>query len=391
MRIAVTAPYFVPAIRAGGPIPGIQGVLDTLSGQELRVFTGDRDLGDEQPFPRPYRGTTEVGGIPVTYLPSRLRGSVGAWRSALRALRNSDIVYVNSLFSAPFTVWPLLALKLGRYCGTVVISPRGELADTALQLGKRPAKGAWLTLIRALRMHRSIGRSGNVVWLASSAREAEDINRHYRSPQVAVCPERLRAWDGPVQQPRPPQPGPLKVICIGRIAPIKGVLELVRAAQRVTRPLQLTLVGLEEEADYVARVKKAAAGCPDWVQVELVGPVGPAQLRELMLDHDLFALLTRGENFGHAIGEALQMGLPVLITDQTPWSHVGPRGAGRVLSAQDADQPALVAGILDEFADLDLPGRTRMHRAALECAGEAITAPGQLTLLEAVAQFADRG
>ena len=30
---------------------------------------------------------------------------------------------------------------------------------------------------------------------------------------------------------------------------------------------------------------------------------------------------TRGENFGHAIFESLQVGTPVLLSDQTPWRH----------------------------------------------------------------------
>ena len=49
----------------------------------------------------------------------------------------------------------------------------------------------------------------------------------------------------------------------------------------------------------------------------------------------LFALLTLGENFGHAIGEALRAGCPVLISDQTPWTDVVATGAGVVL-----DEPA---------------------------------------------------
>ena len=34
---------------------------------------------------------------------------------------------------------------------------------------------------------------------------------------------------------------------------------------------------------------------------------------------DLFLLPTGGENFGHAIFEALACGVPALISDQTPW------------------------------------------------------------------------
>jgi glycosyltransferase involved in cell wall biosynthesis len=42
----------------------------------------------------------------------------------------------------------------------------------------------------------------------------------------------------------------------------------------------------------------------------------------------IFALPTTGENFGHAIFEALAAGRPVLISDQTPWRHLRQAEAG---------------------------------------------------------------
>jgi glycosyltransferase involved in cell wall biosynthesis len=44
--------------------------------------------------------------------------------------------------------------------------------------------------------------------------------------------------------------------------------------------------------------------------------------------HDLFFLPTRGENFGHAIYEALASGIPVLISDRTPWRNLESLGVG---------------------------------------------------------------
>ncbi len=48
----------------------------------------------------------------------------------------------------------------------------------------------------------------------------------------------------------------------------------------------------------------------------------------MLSGHDLFFLPTLGENFGHVIYEALSAGLPVLLSDQTPWGQVNAQGAG---------------------------------------------------------------
>jgi glycosyltransferase involved in cell wall biosynthesis len=48
-------------------------------------------------------------------------------------------------------------------------------------------------------------------------------------------------------------------------------------------------------------------------------------------------LPTQGENFGHAIFEALSAGKPVLISNQTPWRNLTPAKAGWDLSLQQPD------------------------------------------------------
>ncbi len=51
-------------------------------------------------------------------------------------------------------------------------------------------------------------------------------------------------------------------------------------------------------------------------------------MRKTLAQHDVLFLPTRSENFGHVIHEALSVGVPVLISDQTPWSDLEANGAG---------------------------------------------------------------
>jgi glycosyltransferase involved in cell wall biosynthesis len=44
--------------------------------------------------------------------------------------------------------------------------------------------------------------------------------------------------------------------------------------------------------------------------------------------HDLFILPTLGENYGHVIVEAWAAGVPVLLSDQTPWRGLSGKRIG---------------------------------------------------------------
>jgi glycosyltransferase involved in cell wall biosynthesis len=56
------------------------------------------------------------------------------------------------------------------------------------------------------------------------------------------------------------------------------------------------------------------------MKVSVTGPVPHEQVPEMFAKHDLCVLPTFGENFGHAIIEALTAGTPVLCSPHTPWS-----------------------------------------------------------------------
>ena len=61
---------------------------------------------------------------------------------------------------------------------------------------------------------------------------------------------------------------------------------------------------------------------PSNIRAVYKGEVPPDQVKRTLARHDLFFFPTRGENFGHVIFESLAAGVPVLISDQTPWSDV---------------------------------------------------------------------
>jgi len=365
VRIAVLAPYYVPAYKAGGPIPGIRGAVASLTGQDVAVLTSDRDLGDQGSFPAAYRGTVIIDAASVTYLPPLSCRSVRQWWAAMTSVRHSDAAYFNSLMSKPFSALPIVLLALSGYRGRVAISPRNELSMSALTVGRVHQTRAWIGVLRTLRWYRRIGRPGcgNVVWVASSTQERADIVVAFPRAIVIVVPEVLRPSGVPVA-PRPARSQGLRLISVGRIAPVKGTQDLMRALVRLRVPATLDLVGLAEDESYAASVRRVAANLPDHVTVNWVGAVSPEEVEMRLADAHLFVLLTRGENFCHAIGEALRAGCPVVISDQTPWTFVGAEGAGVVLDVRQCQDPDVVGAALEGVAGLSDEPWLAMSRQA---------------------------
>jgi len=122
--------------------------------------------------------------------------------------------------------------------------------------------------------------------------------------------------------------------------------------------------------------------------------------RELAAAHLMF-LPTRGENFGHAIIEALRSGCPVLISDQTPWRGLEDDRAGWILPLDEAERfRAVVQQVIDmpeaDWAEWSAGARRFGERFACDPAHvEAnrqlfLRAAGRLTDLEPAAPSDER-
>src|SRR5262249_46684314 len=73
---------------------------------------------------------------------------------------------------------------------------------------------------------------------------------------------------------------------------------------------------------------------------------------------------TLGENFGHAIFDALAVGCPVIVSDATPWQELSGKGAGwsLPLEAQDLWRSVLLDCInMDQTPYISMSHRARKY------------------------------
>ena len=340
--------FYLPGYRAGGPIRTLANMVERLSDDfAFRIVTLDRDFGEREPYPDVVRGSwVAVGRGQVMYLDP---ASVSLRRLvALVAATAPDAVYLNSFFDPTFTQRILWARRLGRLGKTpVVLAPRGEFSAGALHL-KKTKKMVFLRLSALARLYHGL------TWQASSELERADIRRHLRF--VGTEDIRIAMNLAPLEEPAdgawtPRQDGePLRVCFLSRIAPMKNLDFALRALAEVRVPVVFTVYGPKEVPAYWAECERLIGRLPPNVQVVYDGMVHPDDVKRTMAGHDLFFFPTRGENYGHVIHEALGAGLPVLISDQTPWGEVAERGVGWAFSL---DTTTDFARTIDEVATWD--------------------------------------
>jgi len=138
------------------------------------------------------------------------------------------------------------------------------------------------------------------------------------------------------------------VVSIGRLAPEKGVDDLVRALAAVPEELAPTLLvaGDGPQRDELERTGEAAG-----VAVTFVGRLEPDDVVSILHAADCFVYpARRGANTPYAVLEAMAVGLPVVATTAPP-IHGRMLADGRGIAVEPGDRYALSAGIVGFLRD----------------------------------------
>ena len=371
-RILLFCRTYLPGFLAGGPVRTLANLVEALGDElDFHIVTLDRDFGQAEAYPGIVHDRfVPVGKAQVRYMAP---GSVSAAAiDAIIAHVRPDILYLNSIMDRIFPPRVLRSRRSGSGRGIpTILAVRGQFNPGAMAI-RRPMKLAYLASLKWR------GLLDDLRWQATGEPEAQAIERiigprflRQRSRGIAVAPNLSHAVHDGGHQWQPRAAGePLRLALLGRISPMKNIDYAIAVLAKVRRPVALTLFGPVEDPAYWATCRAQMTALPPHAEVHHHGPVPPTQITETLAHHDAFFLPTRGENFGHAIAEALSAGLPAIISDRTPWRDLADRGVGAVLPL---DEPAAFAQEIDRLADLDAPAMAALHRACSAYAKQALT------------------
>jgi glycosyltransferase involved in cell wall biosynthesis len=141
------------------------------------------------------------------------------------------------------------------------------------------------------------------------------------------------------------------MVYLSRIHPKKDLLGLIRLLENpFNGRVSLDIYGAADPAAYYEQCVKASARVSEGVRINFKGAIPDHQVSEVLRGYHIFVLFTRGENFGHAIFEAFCSGVPVLISDKTPWNDIEALQAGWIVDPQNATQ---CLKVLDDILDME--------------------------------------
>jgi glycosyltransferase involved in cell wall biosynthesis len=330
-RILALANFYLPGYLAGGPVRSIANLVERLEDDfEWMVLTSDRDFGTSDPYPNiDVDAWNQIGKARIFYASPR---TLSPWRLLMLIRRTPyDLLYLNSFFDPRFGVLPVLSKKFHLLSPKpVLLAPRGEFSSAALKL-KAWKKGPYR------RLAKLSGLYGDMAWHASTALEAQGIQSVMGIPSSKVhvarnLPAFSRSAHGPRQAPHD---GPLRVCFLSRIVHMKNLDYALRVLAFVRQPVRFNIYGPKEDLNYWRECEQLIVSLPQNIQVVYGGPVPADQVCNVLTRYDLFFLPTRGENFGHVLMEAWSSGVPVLISDQTPWRNLEEEGVGWDLPLSD--------------------------------------------------------
>ena len=314
--------YYEPAQHAGGPITSIRNLYSVMkTHMSINIITSAYDLNGTVPLSNIALNTFNQDRY-YTLKDVKSCFRLGQWMQQHR----DELFYINGLYTWHLSLLPAL---LGK---RLVIAPRGMLQASSFE-----EKGILKKMY--LWVYKQVLRRKQLVWQATSAAEVEEIQQYFgkRFPiqQIANIPAVPIAQVSIIEK----KEKSLQLVCVALIGHMKNHMRLIEVLQASQLPIALDLYGPIKDVAYWERcqqlIEQSSAPC----RIQYKGSVAPSEIAALLQKYHASILLSKGENFGHAIYESLAVGRPVLLSDKTPWTFATPAGA----TFSDADDAGLIA------------------------------------------------
>jgi len=316
-KILVFIDWFVPAYKAGGPITSCYNAIEALKGYfDFYVVTSNTDYLENEPL----KGIesdcwNSNDGFKVFYT-SKTKLSIGFIRETIKHTEH-QVLWINGFFSFYFSILPsFFRIKSKR----TIISTRGMLGGNVLQF-KSLKKRIFIQLSKILNLYKG------VLFHATNQSEAIEIENNFNN-KVLIASNFPTIKKSNQEKVRQKNKGELKILQVARIAKEKNTLFTIDLITKMRGNVVLDIVGSIYDKEYADDCKELANHVKSNIKINFLGPKSPIELNSLMGNYDLFLLPTLGENFGHSIAESLSNGIPVLISNKTPWRNLEESNAG---------------------------------------------------------------
>jgi len=312
-----------PGNDATGPTQSLRAMMLTLKDFAQFYVIGTQTRAERQADTDTYSHWIDDGICLTKRLPVKFSTTRGLKQSLDR--EEFDCAFLAGFFDREVTI-PALLMLGGQSAPPIILSPRGEFAHSALSHG-RSKKQLYLKLTKLSGLTRNI-------WFHSTAdHETADIERT-KLPKHGI----LQAANIAKYFPLPERVSPitsdpaLKLAFLGRVSPVKNLPYALNVLSQLTMPIDYDIYGPIVDTQHWQECETLISKLPNHIRVRSMGAIANTEVPKTIAEYDAMFLPSQGENFGHAIHESLMSGIPVIISDQTPWRDLARHKAGWDLS-----------------------------------------------------------
>lgn len=255
-----------------------------------------------------------------------------------RGVEQAEIVHAHTLWHPLNT---LVRKSCARHGRKYVVMPHGMLAPYSL------GQKRWRKMLyMAIAERRNLSKASRIIFTAAAEQSAAqvfpwlppaetvplasdhpetgllDLARSFRAQHREVIGRRC-------------------VVFLGRLHPKKGVDRVLKALPALIDrfPDLLFVIAGGGETAYVLQLQFLVKNMGLQSHVLFTGPLTGSEKWGALAIAEAFVLLSRQENFGISVAEAMHAGIPVIITDRVDaWPMVEAAGAGFVINDENAEE-----------------------------------------------------
>jgi|688.fasta_scaffold117431_3 glycosyltransferase involved in cell wall biosynthesis len=366
-KILIIYEFFYPAFKAGGIIRSLENIISKLDNEyDFYVVTGGYDLGEQIPLKNIELDAwnniqLKQSNVKVWY-DRKKNSSPNKWKEIIKTV-NPDIVYINGFMHLQFLLYPLIAIQSFKHIKTI-IAPRGMLQKGAINV--KPLKKFFY-----LQFIKSAGLTKNVRWHFTSEAEAVEAQKlGWGINNATIIPN---LFHKPVSTPAflYKEVGIIKLVYASIITPKKNLLYLIETIALCTQRIELNIYGVIKEIKYWEECKRLIAQMPNHISIQYQGSYHSNDITDILVRHHAMILLSKAENFSHAIVESLSAGRPVITSEFTSWDQLEAQKAGWNISIEDK---SATASAIDQIAKINNKVFETFYSGALQLANNQYVA-----------------
>ena len=327
--ILIIMGQYLPSKKDGGPVRSIKNLIEALGDEyKFKIIAFDRDYGEA----RPYNDINHdewncVGKANVWYI----RPNEYSTKFICEMAKEVELVYVCGCFDN-YALSVLWLNKIKKIKKPIIIAPMGNFSHGALELKYYKKKMFFITARMFKLFH-------NIIWSCTSIAEVcdvKDVLGEKTNCMIAQdLPSKILDSNNKNKYKRS---GSLKICFLSRICRIKNLIYTIKNIKDIKGNIEFSIYGNIEDEKYWSECKDELKNLPKNIKWEYKGLILANEVIAQMRNEHVFILPTLGENFGHAIFEALASGCIVVISDQTPWQDIESAQVGWPIPLSDTSR-----------------------------------------------------